>query len=143
MNFYYVIGFIQLLILVVMGYICDNYYKKNKKLIKIIEEFQGEIDNFHDKDSKIARKRGELTQCFYALHENKSDLVYFAECSLKSIYKFKDFRDIDFPSIKEKIEQIKEEQEKLTKFNDEQYKKIEKIREELESLGSSENWNGW
>lgn len=102
---------------------------KNKKLLnqKIkIEEYlsfkeKNDIDFFRE-----TSKKEELTQCFYALHENKGDLIYLIHSKLGEILKVNNIFQ-----IKREIKKLLKLEIKYQKFNDEQYEQILRIKKEI------------
>lgn len=105
---------------------------KNKKLLnqKIkIEEYlsfkeKNDIDFFRE-----TSKKEELTQCFYALHENKGDLIYLIHSKLGEILKVNNIFQ-----IKREIKKLLKLEIKYQKFNDEQYEQILRIKKEIREI---------
>ena len=105
---------------------------KNKKLLnqKIkIEEYlsfkeKNDIEFFRE-----TSKKEELTQCFYALHENKGDLIYLMHSKLWEILKVNNIFQ-----IKREIKKLLKLEIKYQKFNDEQYEQILRIKKEIRKI---------
>ena len=105
---------------------------KNKKLLnqKIkIEEYlsfkeKNDIEFFRE-----TSKKEELTQCFYALHENKGDLIYLMHSKLGEILKVNNIFQ-----IKREIKKLLKLEIKYQKFNDEQYEQILRIKKEIRKI---------
>ena len=105
---------------------------KNKKLLnqKIkIEEYlsfkeKNDIEFFRE-----TSKKEELTQCFYALHENKGDLIYLMNSQLGEILKVNNIFQ-----IKREIKKLLKLEIKYQKFNDEQYEQILRIKKEIRQI---------
>ncbi len=105
---------------------------KNKKLLnqKIkIEEYlsfkeKNDIEFFRE-----TSKKEELTQCFYALHENKGDLIYLMHSKLGEILKVNNIFQ-----IKREIKKLLKLEIKYQKFNDEQYEQILRIKKEIRQI---------
>ena len=109
---------------------------KNKKLLnqKIkIEEYlsfkeKNDIEFFRE-----TSKKEELTQCFYALHENKGDLIYLMHSKLGEILKVNNIFQ-----IKREIKKLLKLEIKYQKFNDEQYEQILRIKKEIRKIREDE-----
>lgn len=105
---------------------------KNKKLLnqKIkIEEYlsfkeKNDIEFFRE-----TSKKEELTQCFYALHENKGDLIYLMHSKLGEILKVNNIFQ-----IKREIKKLLKLEIKYQKFNDKQYEQILRIKKEIRKI---------
>ena len=105
---------------------------KNKKLLnqKIkIEEYlsfkeKNDIEFFRE-----TSKKEELTQCFYALHENKGDLIYLMHSKLGEILKLNNIFQ-----IKIEIKKLLKLEIKYQIFNDEQYEQILRIKKEIRQI---------
>ena len=66
------------------------FLRKNKKLLnqKIkMEEYLSYKEEEYSEFFRESSKKEELTQCFYALHENKGDLIYLMSFELEKMLK--------------------------------------------------------
>lgn len=105
---------------------------KNKKLLnqKIkIEEYLSFKEKNDIEFFKETSKKEELTQCFYALHENKGDLIYLMHSKLGEILKVNNIFQ-----IKREIKKLLKLEIKYQKFNDEQYEQILRIKKEIRKI---------
>ena len=108
------------------------FLRKNKKLLnqKIkMEEYLSYKEEEYSEFFRESSKKEELTQCFYALHENKGDLIYLISFELEKMLKINNIF-----KIKREIKKLFKLKRKYEKFNDAQYKQLQKIRRELREI---------
>ena len=113
------------------------FLRKNKKLLNQKIKMEEYLSYKEEEDSEFFRessKKEELTQCFYALHENKGDLIYLMSFELEKMLKINNIF-----KIKREIKKLFKLKIKYQKFNNEQYEQIQKIRRELREMEIKED----